>query len=57
VLERVLGQGEVGRLYFEAAAALADPALLPTLSRLRAQSPDPDLDRAIEACRTEQAAA
>lgn len=57
VLERVLGQGEVGRLYFEAAAALADPALLPTLTRLRAHSPDPDLDRAIEACRTERAAA
>ena len=59
VLERVLEQPEAGRLYFEAAAALADPALLPTLIRLRADSagPDLDLDRAIEACRAEETAA
>jgi HEAT repeat protein len=58
VLERVLGQPAVGRLYFEAAAALADPALLPTLTRLRAEGlADADLDRAIAACRAADAAA
>jgi HEAT repeat protein len=52
VIERALTQPAIGRLYFEAAAAFADPALLPTLSRLRAEGfADPDLDRAIEACR------
>lgn len=58
VLEQVLGQPGVGRLYFEAAATLADPALLPSLTRLRADGlADPDLDRAIEACRAPEAAA
>jgi HEAT repeat protein len=56
VLERALTQPAIGRLYFEAAAALADPALLPTLARLKAEGfADPDLDRAIEACRTDAA--
>ena len=51
VLERVLKQPAVGRLYFEAAAALADPALLPKLRELREGGfGDADLDRAIEAC-------
>jgi HEAT repeat protein len=58
VLERVLGQPGVGRLYFEAAAALAEPALLPTLTRLRADGlVDADLDRAIAACQAAEAAA
>lgn len=48
VLEHVLAQPMVGRLYFEAAAELADPALLPLLQRLKAGGfADPDLDRAI----------
>ena len=50
VLERVLEQPNVGRLYFEAAAALGDPALLPTLRRLRERGEDADLDRTIVAC-------
>jgi HEAT repeat protein len=52
VLERALKQPSVGKLYFEAAAALADPALLPTLRELRAGGlgEDADLERAIEAC-------
>ena len=52
VLERALAQPAIGRLYFEAAAALADPALLAPLERLRADGfADTDLDRAIAACR------
>ncbi|MBR7827745.1 HEAT repeat domain-containing protein [Actinospica sp. MGRD01-02] len=51
VLQRVLPQLSVGRLYFEAAGALADPELLPTLNGLKdAGLLDIDLDRAIEAC-------
>jgi len=51
VLERAFEQPEVGRLYFEAAGALADPALLPKLRELREGGfGDADLDRAIEAC-------
>jgi HEAT repeat protein len=50
VLERALAQ-PTGRLYFEAAAALADPKLLPTLRKLRDASPeDADLERTIVAC-------
>jgi HEAT repeat protein len=57
VLERAFTQPAVGRHYFEAAAALADPALLPALTRLRAEGlTDADLDRAIEACQTDAAA-
>ena len=51
VLEQVLKQPSVGRLYFEAAGALGDPALLPALRKLRDDGHgDADLDRAIEAC-------
>ncbi|HTJ70996.1 MAG TPA: HEAT repeat domain-containing protein [Actinospica sp.] len=51
VLERALKQPSVGKLYFEAAAALADPALLPTLLELRdAGAVDEELERVIEAC-------
>ena len=51
VIERALTQPAIGRLYFEAAAALADPALLPALRKLKESGfGDPDLDRAIEAC-------
>jgi HEAT repeat protein len=51
VLERALKQPTVGRLYFDAAAALADPALLPTLRGLKEGGlADLDLDRAIKAC-------
>jgi HEAT repeat protein len=58
VLERVLKQPAVGRLYFEAAAALGDPALLPALLELREGGfGDADLDRAIEACGGEAAEA
>jgi HEAT repeat protein len=52
VLERALAQPGIGRLYVEAAAALGDPALLPALTALRGDGfADPDLDRAIAACR------
>lgn len=52
VLERALPEPGSGRLYLEAAAALGDPALLPVLEELRERSgADPDLERAIEACR------
>jgi len=55
VIQRALAQPKLGRSYLEAAAALADPALLPALRDLKAGglgdgSGDGDLDRAIEAC-------
>jgi HEAT repeat protein len=51
VLRRALTQPSIGRLYFEAAGALADPELLPTLRGLKESGlGDVDLDRAIEAC-------
>jgi HEAT repeat protein len=51
VLQQVLTQPKIGRLYFEAAGALADPAILPTLRALKLTGfGDVDLDRAIEAC-------
>jgi len=55
VIQRALVQPKLGRSYLEAAAALADPALLPALRELKAGglgdgSGDGDLDRAIEAC-------
>jgi HEAT repeat protein len=58
VLERALVEPGTGRLYLEAAAALGDPVLLPALEALRPQgpAPDPDLERAIEACSAAAAA-
>lgn len=54
VIQRALTQPRLGRSYFEAAAALADPALLPALRDLKAggldDEDDVDLDRAIAAC-------
>lgn len=51
VLRQALTQPTIGRLYFEAAAALADPELLPVLRGLKDGGfSDVDLDRAIEAC-------
>jgi HEAT repeat protein len=51
VLQRALTQPSIGKLYFEAAGALADPELLPTLRALKEGGlADLDLDRAIEAC-------
>lgn len=52
VLERALLEPASGRLYLEAAAALGDPALLPVLEEVRRRGlADPDLERAIAACR------
>lgn len=52
VLERALLEPASGRLYLEAAAALGDPALLPVLEEVgRRGLADPDLERAIAACR------
>jgi hypothetical protein len=57
VLERVLTQPAIGRLYFEAAAELADSELLPLLQRLKTEGfEDADLDRAIATSSAEQAA-
>ena len=51
VLERALAQPSTGRLYLEAAAAAADPTLVPLLRALKADgADDADIDRAIEAC-------
>ena len=51
VLERALAQPSTGRLYLEAAAAAAEPVLVPLLRAFkRDEVEDADLDRAIEAC-------
>lgn len=51
VVQRALTQPTIGRLYVEAAAALADPELLPALRGLKESGfGDVDLERAIEAC-------
>jgi HEAT repeat protein len=57
VLRQILAQPDAGYLYFEAAAELADPALLPLLEKLKADGvEDRMLETAIEACAAAAAA-